>query len=388
MAMKVLFLSNLYPNPQEPTRATFNKQKIAHLRKLCDVVVVAPVSWFPFKELFSKHHKDIPAREVVDGLEIHHPRVFYTPKCFRSLHGLFYYLSVRPLISEIHKTFPFDVIFASWVYPDGFAAMKLAKALKKPFAVLAHGSDIHVQVKSALRRRLIAKTLKNADKVIAVSKDLGKKMEELGVDPGKISVVYDGVDHDVFSLQDKDEARRRLGISREGKIVLFVGNLLEIKGLQYLLHAIMALKNKDCRLFIVGEGSLRKKLLGMIRALSLGDRVVLTGGRSHKENALWMNAADLFCLPSLSEGVPSVVLEAFSCGTPVVATRVGGIPEVLDDGKSGVLVAPADGVDLAEGIDKALSFDWDRKYISDRMAGFSWDTTASRIRECLERERI
>ena len=144
-----------------------------------------------------------------------------------------------------------------------------------------------------------------------------------------------------------------------------------------------ALKNKECKLFIIGEGDLGKKLPEMIMALSLKDRVVLPGGRPHKEIAVWMNEADLLCLPSLTEGVPSVILEALSCGTPVVATNVGGIPEIINDENLGFLVPPGNEAALAEGIDKALDHHWNREHISNRVSGFSWDITASNIMGCL-----
>ena len=234
--MKVLFLSNLYPNSQEPTRAVFNRQKTAHLNNLCEITVVAPIQWFPFKSIFARQIRSIPRKEIIGRLDVYHPRVFYVPRLFRFAHGAFYYLSVRSFIKNLRKKFDFDIIFVSWVYPDGFAAMKLSKLTGKPFVVLAHGSDINIQLKTFWRRRVIAKTLQKANNVIAVSKGLKERMVKLGIEEEKILVIYDGVDHNLFYPMGRDLARKQLGLVHKGAIILFVGNIVKIKGIEFLLQ--------------------------------------------------------------------------------------------------------------------------------------------------------
>jgi len=177
--MKILFISNLFPNINEPSRGVFNLHQIRNLKQYCEVKVVAPIHWFPFT--FSG--RSVPEKETIEGIEVYHPRAFYIPKIFRSAYGIFFYWSTIRVVKKISREFQFDVIFGSWVYPDGYAAMKLADAFGKPLVIKAHGTDINVYAKSFSRRLLIKKVLTKADKVIAVSKKLKDVMtESLGVE--------------------------------------------------------------------------------------------------------------------------------------------------------------------------------------------------------------
>ncbi len=382
--MKVLFISNLYPNSCQMTRAVFNRQKLACLKGLCEIRIVAPVQSFPFKPLFDKKIKRIPSREIIDNMKVYHPGVFYFPGIFRFTHGLSYYLSIRSFIRNIYKDFKFDVIYSSWAYPDGFAAMKLAALTGKPFIVEALGSDINIYAGTFLRGRIITDVLRSANKVVAASRALKDKMVKLGVAEDKISVAYIGIDHDLLYPMARDEARERLGMAYRGKVILFIGNLVKVKGIQFLLEAAKILDHRDWKLVIVGEGGLEKSIRKMIGRLGLAERVEMAGPSAHDKIPLWINASDLLCLPSLSEGVPNVVLEAMACGVPVVATDVGGTPEIVEDGRTGFLVGPGDAGALAGKIDRAFRADWDRGYIRGRAARFSWDSTADDIYRSLK----
>lgn len=380
--MKVLFFSNLYPNSQEPTRAPFNKQKLAHLKKFCEIVVVAPIAWFPGKSLFVK--QDIPFEEIIDGLKVYHPRVFYTPKILRSCYGIFYYLSVCAFIKNLSSKFNFDAIYSSWVYPDGFAAMKLSKEFKKPFICEALGSDINLHARSYLRRLLIARTLQAACKVVVASNDLKEKIVKLGVTPEKVLVIYIGVNHLLFQPMEKGSARKKLGLQDKEKIILFVGNLVKVKGIDLLLEAVKLLKFPDWKLYIVGKGELENSLRKTIKSSGLENKVTMVGACQHQDISSWMNAADLLCLPSLMEGLPNVILESFACGLPVVASRVGGIPEVINDENTGILIPPEDVQSLAKALENALAKNWDRDYIVKSVSGFFWENNACQLFEALK----
>ena len=377
--MKVLFLSNLYPNSQDLGRATFNRQKIARLKNSCEVVVVAPIQWFPFKWVFDKKISKIPAEEIIDGLTIYHPRIFYIPKLFRLSYGWLYYLSIRSFIKKLDNQYNFDVIYASWVYPDGFAAMKSAGLLDKPFIVEALGSDINIYSKTFFRRRIISRVLSCVDKIVAVSEDLKKEIVKLGVLEEKIEVIYSGIDHSLFSPLEKEQAREALGLTYKGKIIVCIGNLVKIKGVQFLLEALTKLKLLDYKLFIVGKGRLEKYLRQRIESLGLQERVEMIGAIPHEKVPLWMNACDLLCLPSLSEGVPNVILEAFACGIPVVANKVGGVPEVISDERAGLMTVAANPKELAISVDDALRKTWDRGYIRSQALRFSWENNSREL---------
>lgn len=381
--MKVLFLSNLYPNARETTRATFNRQKITALSKHCEITVIAPVPWFPFKSLLDKKSVTIPFTEKIDGIEVYHPKVFYFPKFFRFLYGFFYYKSISGFVKELHAKLNFDVIYCSWVYPDGYAAMELAKQFHKPFMVEALGSDIKVYAKNFLRRNLIAKVLKKAQGLSCVSNDLKNEMIKLSIPGEKIRVICSGINHSLFYPVERDLARRDLNIRYDGKIVLYAGNLVRIKGLEYLLQAVTFTDKIDYKLFIAGDGELRHFLEKQIQRLNLKDKVVLCGKVPYENISLWINASDILCLPSLSEGVANVILEALACGKPVIATLVGGAPEIINDEKLGILVEPKDSRALAKAINGALGKEWNAAAISKSMSSYSWELCADKLMQCL-----
>lgn len=383
--MKVLFLSNLYPNPQEPARGTFNRQKISNLKKLCEITVIAPISlsWVFFKPMHVKHKAQIPEREKIDGVDVYHPRVLYIPKFFKLSHGMFYYLCVRRLVKRLHKNHGFDLIYSSWIYPDGFGAQKLSRLLGIPFIAEARGSDINLVSSAHLPAytKMIREILEQSEKVITVSKALKKKIAEFEIPEEKILHIYNGVNPDLFYIMDKAEARRKLGLSLSGRLVIFVGHLIRVKGVQFLMQAVKRSKNKDWKLIIIGNGCLEKSLFLERKTLNLEDRVSLVDTCPHNEIPLWMNAADLLCLPSLSEGTPNVVLEAFSCGLPVAANPVGGVPEIVSEEGLGILSDEISPEGLAGCIDRALEKSWDRERISIYAKKFSWEENARKIYE-------
>jgi len=161
--------------------------------------------------------------------------------------------------------------------------------------------------------------------------------------------------------------------------VLYVGNLKPSKGCVDLLEAFPALleRHPAARLAYVGSGA-AAALEQRARALGIAGSVQLAGARPHHELATWMHAASLLCLPSHNEGVPNVVLEAMACGLPVVATRVGGIPEVLPD-HAGRLVPPHDRAALAQALDEALRADWSTASIAAHAARFDWQDNIARL---------
>ncbi|NQT22674.1 MAG: glycosyltransferase [Candidatus Omnitrophica bacterium] len=382
--MKVLFLSNLYPNSKEPARATFNRQKIAHLKDYCEITVVAPVQSHPFKSYIEKRIKHIPPKEVIDGLDVYHPRVLYIPKLFRLSYGILYYFGVRKLISRLHKINKFDVVFSSWLYPDGYAAMALAGKLKIPFIVEALGSDINIYLKTFIRKLMITQTLKKADYILTASEHLKNKICSLGIPGNKISTIHIGVDRNLFFPVKQELARNNLGIKADEKLILFIGSLVRLKGLQYLVKALKQHEKHKWKLFIVGEGSLYGTLKRMIDNFSMNDRVVFVGPCLHENIPLWINASDLLCLPSLCEGIPNVILEAFACGIPVVASRVGGVSEIVVNERLGELIEPKNIKALERGIEKVFDKEWERTYISEYTGKFSWNAAAKLIFKHIE----
>ena len=386
--MKVLVFTTLFPNSEMPNYAVFIKERIAHLAKCCDIRVVAPVPYFPKLKVNKRWDRfsRVPLEETIEGVTVYHPRYFIIPKVVRSLYGIFMFLSVVGFIKKLRKKFDFDMIDAHFVYPDGFAALLLGRLFNKKVVVNARGTDINVYAKRRIIKRLVQYVVRNAAGVIAVSEDLKEKIISLGVSKERVDVNPNGVEIDKFFYIEKKEARRTLRLPQDDKMLLSVGNLLEAKGFGLLIEALSTIKEGDAKLFIIGEGPHRSHIEKLIKQFNLKGRVKLVGEVSHKELASWYSAADAFCLTSLREGRPNVVLEALACGTPVVTMNKWGLSNIMTQ-EMGILLDSYKSDAITSAIERILKKKLDRKGISLRMKDFSWDRTAATVADLFERAR-
>ncbi len=385
--MKVLVFTTLYPNHLAPNLGVFIKERMTHFaRRGHEVRVVAPVPYYPLKWGARARYAQIRLREEIEGVTVYHPRYFMTPKIGMSTYGFTMFLSVLPFMKRLQREFDFELIDAHYVYPDGYAAMQLGQYFKKPIVVSARGSDIHQFSTFPLIRRLLRYTLARADHVIAVSQALQNAIVALPLAPKKISVIPNGVDTQKFFRVDKQHSREQLGLP-ETKIILSVGRLEPVKGFALLMKAVQKLfvdEKKDALLVIVGEGSERAKLERLVATLHLQERVRLIGARPHTELKQWYSAADCFCLASEREGWPNVVLEAFACGTPVVATEVWGMREVIPNEDLGIL-AERNEECLARALARALSKSWQSDVLVKHARERSWEKVAQQVEHTFER---
>ncbi len=355
--MRILALTNLYPNPYQPNRATFNRHSLRLLAEHHTVQVIAPILWTDERNARRAGAPPLPRdrRVVQDGLTVDHPRYWYTPKSLRSWYGHFFLWSVRSAFRKVVNEFRPDLVFTPWAYPDGWAAIRLAYRAGLPVVLKVLGSDVRLVDDFRARERGTAEALSRAQGVVAVSQDLATRAVQLGANPDRVTVIIDGVDRTKFCPGGQEAARAKLGLAPGTRHLLFVGNLVHIKGLDVLLTALTQLPEgiAPWELHIIGEGNLRGPLVEQAAASGLANQVRFHGGRPHAELPDWFRAADLFVLPSRSEGTPNVLLEAAACGTPFVATTVGGIPAIAHLGASR-LVPPTDPVQLATAIAGAL----------------------------------
>ena len=383
--MKILVFTALYPNNVWPNHGIFIKERVAAVAnsKKCAIRVVAPVPYYPPIKLgWRSGYRQVARREIVDGIEVDHPRYFMIPKIAMALQGWLMFLSVLPAVKRIQKQFDFDLIDAHYVYPDGLAAVLLGRILAKPVVVSARGSDINLFARLPIIRRILCYTLTHASHLITVSHALQNAITELGISAEKISVIPNGVDTGKFRRVDKQFARRSLGLPADCPVLLSVGGLTAVKGFDLLLRAFKIIheqaRGNKPRLVIVGEGALRGKLTELISELALGSHVSLVGAVPHEQLYAWYNAADVFCLASEREGWPNVILEALACGIPVVATPVGGVPEILVNEEIGFLTErkPAE---MAARMREAMEKNWDSDGIARYAASLTWIAAATKI---------
>jgi teichuronic acid biosynthesis glycosyltransferase TuaC len=390
--MRILTFSHLFPDSIRPVWGIFVYQRIRHFCKRSGntAIVVAPVPylprWFPSKS--REHFKHIPREEEVGGIVVQHPRYLLVPKLAMPVHGLLLFLGSYWTVAKLHRQAKFDCIDAHFVYPDGFAAVLLGRVLGIPVFCSARGTDITVYPTFRLIRPLIRWSLRKAAGVIAVSQSLKQAMTALGIPEDKIRVIGNGIDAERFRLMDRQEARRKLELPLDGPLLVAVGSLHEHKGHAMLISAVaeMANRHDGLRLCIIGEGPLRERLQRLIAEKGLAGRVKLVGSVQNQELTAWFNAADVSCLPSSREGWPNVLLESLACGTPVVATRVGGVAEVIVSPDYGILVGQSV-PELSEGIEAALQKVWDREAIHRYAKSRTWDQVALEMEEFMA-ERI
>jgi teichuronic acid biosynthesis glycosyltransferase TuaC len=310
--------------------------------------------------------------------------VLVTPKIGRSLYGFSYAAGLYGPMARLVKERRPQALLAFWAYPDGFATVLLSRVFKLPVFVVAMGCDVNDLNRHLGKRRMVTWTFQHCDGAMAVSRALGSSIIALGVDPAKVRVVPNGLD-DAFLAQPINEPDAD-AIPRTEKTVLYCGWLSPEKDPLYLLEAARVLfaDRPDVRLKFVGDGVLRPRIEELAAAWNIADRVTLVGEVRHDQIAEHMRQADVLCLPSLREGYPNVLLEALACGLPIVATNVGGVPEIVTDGSRGILVPSGQPDVMAQALDTALSRRWDRESLRQAVSGRSWHEVAREMLDFMQ----
>jgi glycosyltransferase involved in cell wall biosynthesis len=276
-----------------------------------------------------------------------------------------------------------DLIHAHTITPDGFASVMFGHKFDLPVVCTVHGSDVNIYPARSLATRWATKwALARVGRLIAVSAHLKANIFRL-VGDRQVEVVPNGADSGVFSSVSKDQARTKLGLPLQQEILLFVGRLVEIKQIPVLLQAVRQLSRSNMHLYLVGDGELRGELMATAQQLGVAERCSFVGSRSHEEIPLWLSAADCFVLCSRMEGSPTVLPEAMMCGVPIVATAVGGIPEIITHRETGLLVSTGDSAALAEAVnllltDKMLAAEVSRRAAALALARFTWKANAEK----------
>lgn len=340
LMIRTLLFSTLYPSSVRPNHGIFVETRLRHLLASGEVEtrVVAPVPWFPFKHprfgLYARHAA-VPEHEKLNGIDVIHPRYLVLPKVGMNLApaslaraGL---NAARKLIADGHD---FDLIDAHYFYPDGVAATMIGKALNKPVVITARGTDINLIPQYEKPRQMILQAAGDCAAIITVSSALKDAIVSLGVTADKITVLRNGVDLELFHPEDRVAARAKFGVSRF--VLASVGNLIPEKGHQLMIEALRDLP--DAELLIAGGGAEEARLKALAASLGVASRMKLVGVLPQAELRSLYSAADVLVLASAREGWPNVLLEAMACGTPVIASAVGGVTEIVSSPEVGVLL--------------------------------------------------
>jgi len=384
--LRVLAITKIFPNAVEPLSAPFNRQQFAALADHCDLQVMATIPWFPGAGLLARWSSagklaKVPRREHIAGLDVTHPRTLFFPRLAHAAWGPLYAASIAPAVAPYRGKV--DVVLGSWAYPDGFAAVIAARILGVPAVVKLHGSDINLVAKLPGPRRLLSWALPMAARVVAVSKPLAEEVVSLGVARDRVAIVMNGVDADLFKPRDRAAARAELGLPA-GPLAVYVGNLKPEKGILDLCAAWATVVRHvpDATLAIVGGGPLRGEVEAQVAAL--GERVRVIGPQPLERVPTWMAASDLLVLPSHTEGTPNVVLEALASGRRVVATSVGGVPDLITDRKLGTLVPSKNPDALADALVLAVRQPYDPAEVAELGARGGWAASAAALHAVLQ----
>lgn len=384
---RVLLFSTVFPNAAQPHHGVFVRERMKGLpASQFEVRVVAPTPWFPLVSgLRPGFRPRVPAEEVQEGVPVLHPRFLSIPGILKCLDGLFLFLWTLPVLMRLRREFRFDVIDAHFVYPEGLAAVLAGLVFRVPVTVTLRGM-LPLLVPFRLRRPQLRFVLRRAARVIAVAESLKRDAAALGVPAERVRVIENGIDPGLFHPIDRTDARRSLGLPKYGPLLVSVGTLAPRKGFHLVMEAVARLRKSwpTLRFAIVGgdgaEGAMEAELRQLAGKLGIEERVIFAGPRKSSELASWYAAADLFVLATAHEGCPNVVLEAMACGTPVVGTPVGSIPELLASPEVGLIVE-RDVESIAAGIDKALGKGWDRDAVRARIESRTWRAVGAEVAE-------
>jgi teichuronic acid biosynthesis glycosyltransferase TuaC len=384
--LRVLAVTQLFPNSETPMLAVYNRLQFTALAELCDLDVRAVIPWFPGARLVARWSVAgrcvaIPAEEDLDGLRVRHPRFLMLPKLGASISPALYAASLWPEVRALKGSV--DVVLGCWAMPDGVAAVMLARLLGAAAVVKVHGSDLNVAPNNKLVGQVMRWVLPRADRLIAVSRPLAEKAMALGVPAERVVQVRNGLNRDVFKVRDRAEARSRLGLAPQGRWILYVGTLDRTKGVVDLIEAFtrLAPEHPDLHLALVGQGPED----GRCRALAsrYPGRVAVPGVLALPDVAQWMAACDILTLPSWNEGTPNVILEALASGRRVVATSVGGIPDILTSTALGEMVPAQNVPALAEALSRGAYTPYDPAALTSA-APYGWRENAARVLEVLQ----
>ena len=368
MKKKLLIVTDLYPLPWDNTWGMFNKQQVKYLCKYFDVTVLCPV---PFVDAI--RNKLFRGKYfLIDEAVICYFPFYYIPKYFRDRKHSFLYLCIKYFCRKYIKNV--DIILSTWLYPNGIATIDLAKEIGARHFIKIHGSDVNIQLNDNGIKRIVSKKIHGTQGVISVSNNLISELQT------KISrtipncVIYNGINEKIFNTIDAEKK----------EFYIYIGTLKKTKGIWDLLLAFHNYIQAGGKLplLIIGKGALDLDIKRYIKEHKLLNSITILNGVKHADIASYIKKCKALCLPSYNEGVPNVVLESLACGKPVLVSKVGGIPEIVNE-ECAVSVNAGDILSISAGLCEIEARSWNTKFISHNSPHTSWESNALLVKKYL-----
>ncbi|MCJ2182495.1 glycosyltransferase [Novosphingobium sp. 1949] len=385
--MRILSIATLFPNPVKPSFGIFvgNQMRAVAARGDVDLTIVSPIGIPPWPLSRREPYRQlaqVPETSDAVGIRAHYPKFLTIPRIGGDSNPGRIARAVLPLVRRLHEERPFDLVDAQFFFPDGPAAAILARELGLPLTIKSRGADIHFWGRRSSALEQMQQAAQQAAALLAVSRALREDMIALGMPEERIGVHYTGLDRERFHPIERSAARTLvsampgLEIWSKGPLIVTPGALIARKGQQLVLQALIHLP--DARLALAGAGEDEARLKAEAQILGVADRVHFLGQVSHDILPTLLCAADVMVLPSASEGLANVWIEALASGTPIVVPDIGGAREVVRSDTAG-RIAPRSADAIAEAIRSILDHPPAQAEVAALVKDYSWGENAENL---------
>jgi glycosyltransferase involved in cell wall biosynthesis len=385
----IIWLTTQFPNGKFNRNGIFIYRTVKYLSGHLSIKVVNLYSRTPPYLVMLKKAKDagsiysewkqrFPSSPVkpddAASPDIEYIKYFRLPRGrFDYLEKEFVYGKVKKYVEQFICQYEEVIIHSNWLFPESSLAEKLSKELGIKFVISLRGGDIRELEPGSKNFSEAVRILNSAEKIGAVTADIFREAAEkrITLDKNKLFLLRNYYDTGAFEIRDRAESKKMIGESPDSKMIFYAGTLRKLKNVESLIKAYGVLKESipGLKLFIAGSGMEEGSLKKLASETSKAD-ITFTGNLDSSEMARYYNAADIFCLPSFNEGLPNVCVEALLCGTPVVASNVGGTPDVIKDGQNGFLFDPSDIDQIVTALERGLMREWDREALKSSVSEF------------------
>ena len=357
----------MFPCKRHPISGVFFANLMKELAcKIDELTIVTPRVYIPrfllsVRKRWQKWFID-PMVSRENGMEILRPYVLSLPGIkYDGINSILMRYSLSRFFNKLFKEKDIDLILGYNMLPEGAAAVKIGGKYNLRAGFWAIGSDVNDTAHcNFMNYRLSKKCIELSDMIITESRDLENKIRDFTPKQVNVHTFYKGIDLSIFQTNlSKPNIINELGLKPDKRYILFVGRLICEKGIYELARMFneISMKYADIDLILVGEEFEKDKLMAQFKEYGILDRVSSKGILQHRAVAKLMIASDLLVLPTWAEGLPNVVMEAMAAGLPVVTTDVGGIPEIIENGVTGITVPAKNVIKLTEAVLTVLEND-------------------------------